>query len=238
MAIEKIELTNEDDDITLFTDDEHVTVKKVNYEFHQASNLKGVVREFTIFNDIHCYQYEKKKYVRKIRFRVNLTYLDPKPVRKFVLADSWLFITAISAIVSFMVVYMGWFSAMNLPVSLVYTAASISVSFSLIALMITLLRTQDQIFIVSRFGRIPVLELINKNPSKSSYNEFMSQLGKHIISAQHKAHLNATDHLTMELKELRRLKNEMVINENYYEQAKKRIFKNKAFKSETKAESP
>lgn len=238
MAIEKIDLTSEDEDITLFTDDEQVTVKKVNFEFHQASKLKGVVREFTIFNDIHCYQFEKKKYGRKIRFRVNLTYLDPKPVRKFVLADSWLVITAISAIVSFMVVYMGWFSAMNLPVSIVYIAASISFSFSLIALMITLLRTQDRIFIVSRFGRIPVLELINKNPGKSSFNQFMNKLGKHIISAQHKAHLNATDHLTMELTELRRLKNEMVINEKYYEQAKKRIFGNKAFKSETKVESP
>ena len=232
MPMENIDLTSQDEDITLFTDDEHVIVKKIDCEFHQRSPLKGVVREFTIFNDIHCYQYVKQKYVRKIRFRVNLTYLDPKPIRRFVMASRWMIVAAISAIVSFMVVYMGWFSTMNLPRTPVTIMASVSISFFLIALMIALLRTQDKIFIVSRFGRIPIMELINKNPDKKSFDNFMSILGKHIIRAQHQAHLSSTDHLAMELKELRRLRDEVVINDKIYERAKKRIFSNKAFKPE------
>ena len=52
--VEEIDLSQQDD-ITLFTDDEHIVVKHVNFEFVQHSKMKGEVREFTVFNDVQCF---------------------------------------------------------------------------------------------------------------------------------------------------------------------------------------
>lgn len=227
--MEQIDLTS-NEDITEFTDEEHVAVKKVNHQFQQVSKLKGIVRDFSIFNDIQCYQMVTKKHGGKHKFRINLTYLDPQPERNFILADSWLITAAISAIFSFLLVYAGWFSTMQLNQTIVFIMTSVSISFSLIAFLITLLRTHDRVVLFSRYGHVPILEFINKNPDSKAFLKFMDTLGEHILKAQKNSQLSVTGQLKFELKELRRLHEESAIPEEYYEKAKKRIFSNQAFK--------
>jgi len=231
--MERIDLSATED-ITQFTDEEQVAVKQVNHEFLQESKLKGEAREFTIFNDIQCYQSIQRKHGGKYKFRANLTYLDPKPRRDFILADNWLITTAISAILSFLLVYLLWFSQINLDRSILTIATSLFISFSLIAFLVTLLKTRDRILFYSKFGRAPVLELMNRKPDRESFKQFLDLLSSHIIKAQHSAGLSPTDSLIMELKELRRLKDETVVPESLYEQAKKKILQNKAFTGQNK----
>jgi hypothetical protein len=222
---------NTDEEITLFTDEEQVRVKKINQEFTQQSNLKGLLYRFTIFNDIHCYQHIQRKHGGKQKFRTNLTYLDPRPVRQSQLAESWLIGSAIFAIISLMLIYLNWFKDSTTPSSLAITLTILAVTLSLTSLLFGLFKAEDRIYFLSQYGRAAILELINKNPDKASFDDFMQNLSQHIISAQHKARLDSTQRLTQELKELRRLKDETVISEQKYEQAKRRIFRNKAFKS-------
>lgn len=229
--MEEIDLSASDD-ITLFTDEEQVAVDQVNRKFRQESKLKGIVREFTIFNDIQCYQTVEEKHGGKHKFRVNLTYLDPKTKRDFILAESWLITAAISAILSFLLVYVGWFSSIQINQNIILIVTALSITFCFIAFLIALLKTHDRILFYSKFGQSPVLELINKCPDKESFLEFIDIMSQHIISAQHKTQLSTTQRLTLELKELRRLKDETAIPAAVYEQAKKRIFLNKAFTSE------
>lgn len=228
--MEEIDLTAQDE-ITLFTDEEQVKVDHVNEEFHQESKLKGIIREFTVFNDSQCYQSVTRKHGGKVKFRVNLTYLDSKPRRFFTLATGWLVTAIICSILSFLLIYLGWFSEIRLNPGVVMIMTALSITLSVIALLFALLKTQDRVIYYSRFGHIPILELINNKPNRQAFSTFMDFLSAQIIQARQNSHLDTTERLTMELKELRRLKDEGVIPESHYEQAKKRIFRNQAFKS-------
>mgnify|MGYP006971713089 FL=1 len=228
--MEQIDLASHQD-ITDFSDEEQVSVNKVNHQFQQESRLKGIVREFTIFNDVQCYQRVIRKHGGKHKFRINLTYLDVKSERDFILADSWLITAAISAVFSFLIVYAGWFSQLKFSQSMLTLMAITSVSFCCIAFLIALLRTNDRIVFFSRHGHAPILEFINKNPDSQTFQEFKDTLQKQILQARKNSGLSATDQLKLELKELRRLKDETVISEALYEKAKKRILKNRAFTS-------
>lgn len=232
--MEEIDLSHQED-ITLFTDEEHVIVKKINLEFVQQSKLKGEYREFTIFNDIHCYQKVEKKHRGKQKFRVNLTYLDPMPKREFVLAESWMVIAAISAVVSFMLIYVGWFSELNVNSHIVFILTSLSVTFCLLSLLIAVLKTQDRLILFSRCGRAPILEMMHDNPDHETFQKFADSLSRHILLACQNSSVSPKERLALELKELRRLKNESVIPHAQYERAKRRIFNNKAYKSENGA---
>lgn len=229
--MDEIDLTAAED-ITLFTDEEQVEVQTVDRVFDQQSKLRGLDYQFTIFNDIQCYQQVKRKHGRKQKFRIDLSYLDPKPVLRFRLAEGWLFTTAILAVISFILIYIGWFkSAMSFQSDLLLIISIASITLTLMSLMIAILKTDNRMIFYSQFGRVPILEPLNKNPDKKSFTDFMQELSSHIISAQSKGRMDKTERLTRELKELRRLMNEEVITEQNYENAKKRIFSNKAFRN-------
>ncbi len=228
--VEEIDL-NAQEEITLFTDDEHVAVRTIDREFRQESKLKGIVREFTIFNGIQCYQKVTRKHGGKHKFRVNLACLDPEPRRIYNLADNWLIMGAIGLVLSFLLVYLGWFRTPPLQISnsLLYILTSVALSFSIIALLLALLKTRDRLVIYSKCGRAPVLELINNNPNKQQFMEFMDSLSRHILLSRRGISSSPTELLAMELKELRRLRDEHAIKEDQYESAKKRIFRNRAY---------
>jgi hypothetical protein len=231
--MEEINVTAyEDITITQFNDQEQVKVNVVDAEFHQQNKLHGDTRDFTLFNQVHCYQAVHLKHRRKYKYRVNLTYLSPKPKSKFELADGWLITACIAAVLSFMLIYIGWFSNyISIPQLYLTIAATGLVTLTILAFMMTWLKTRNYVVLVSRFGNIPLLEFLNKRPDKASFDAFLEKLGMHIVSAQHAADLNTKDRCTEELKELRRLRDEQILTSAQYELGKKRIFNNKAFKA-------
>jgi hypothetical protein len=228
--VEQIDL-NADDDITLFTDDEQVLVRTINRTFQQRSRLKGVDYEFTIFNDNQCYQKVTRRHGGKHKFRINLGCLDPQPRREYNLADSWLVFAGICAILTFLLVYAGWIR--NPPVridrSLLYILTSFSVSACVISLLLAILKTRDTLVLYSKCGRAPVLELINNNPDHKAFTDFLDDLSRRILLSRKNMSESITQMLALELKELRRLRNEGVILDSQYEAAKQRIFKHEAY---------
>ena len=228
--MEQIDL-NADDDITLFTDDEHVVVRDINLSFQQQSRLKGVSYEFTVFNDNQCYQKVTRRYGAKYKFRINLACLDPQPRREFSLADSWLVFAGICAILGLLLVYAGWIREppVRIDRSLLFGLTGFSITACLITVLFALLKTRDSLILVSKCGRAPVLELINNNPAAGSFGEFIDELSRRILQARNDMPGSMTDKLVLELKELRRLRNEGVISDAQYESAKLRIFKNEAY---------
>ncbi|MCK4709500.1 MAG: hypothetical protein KAU21_12855, partial [Gammaproteobacteria bacterium] len=185
-----------------------------------------------IFNDIQCYQVSQKKHRDKQKFRINLTYLDQKPKRDFILADGWLITAVISSILSFLLVYAGWFSNIKMSLTTISIITILTISFSFIAFLVTLLRTHDRVIFFSHYGRVPILEFINKKPDTKAFKQFIKTLRKHILQAQANSQLSVSVQLKLELKELRRLKHETVVSEAYYEKAKKLILRNKGFNAE------
>jgi len=90
----EIDLQPIEDDTTNFTDDENIPVEHINFEFEQRNKLHGIYRKFTVFNDTHCYQSIKNKHERKHKYRVDISYLDPKPFRTRVREWKWLYASA------------------------------------------------------------------------------------------------------------------------------------------------
>jgi len=211
--------------------EEELVVNHVNQQLRQESRLKGVVREFTIFNDTHLYQRVKKKHRGQNEFHINLDLVDQNPKSEFTLAYDWLMTTVISSLVTLLMVYLYWFSAMDFNSSTASIMTTLSISFSSIVFLITLLKTDHRIQLFSRYGRVPVVEFINNKPSPAVLSEFIKLLRQHIVQARKNTSLTTKEQLSMELKELRRLHNESVISLEDYEQAKKDILNNAAFKS-------
>jgi len=75
----------------------------------------------------------------------------------------------------------------------------------------------------SDHGRIPLVELFYNNPSKSSFKKFTGDLVNAIHSAKSKKNYNAQQMLAAEVSEHRRLKDEGVLSDAFYEKAKTNI---------------
>jgi hypothetical protein len=208
---DEIDLHPVNDDTTLFSDNEKIPVEHVNFEFVQTSRLRGSFRQVTVFNDTHCYQSIKDKHRRKYKYRMDLAYLDPRPFLSRRIAWKWLYASLALWLLDVALVFSGWLDTS---------------SINFLGLFI-----DDTVYFRSRFGKVRLMELINKNPDKDSFRDFINKLVMQINKSKAARDKNQGQMLTSELQELRRLKDETVIPEVSYEKAKRRIFKHEAFKA-------
>ena len=221
-----------DDDETLFTDEERVPIQKVNHQFTQTSKLKGETREYTLFNNYHFHQKVVRKYGKKTKHRIDLTFLDPKPYRRLHIASGWLITSGILGVLGLLSVYVGWFRPDATPNSTLAISASVLISLSVISLLVGIYKCEDRMVFFSKYGRMPLLSLIKNNPNRRAFRDSVKLISRAIVSAQHAAGLERVHQLKKELKELRRLHNEQVLDEKSYERAKQRIFSDPAFSSQ------
>jgi hypothetical protein len=89
--------------------------------------------------------------------------------------------------------------------------------------------SRDRVFFRSQYGKIKLIELINKNPDNESFRSFINKFIMQIKKSKTAKNQNQNKFLSRELQELRRLKDETVIPVNSYEKAKKLIFRHEAF---------
>ena len=224
----EIDLQPVDDDSTLFSDNEKIPVEHVNFEFEQTNKLRGIYRQMTIFNDTHCYQSIKNKHKRKYKYRLNLAYLDPRPFRDRHIAWRWLYAGLALLGVDAALIFSGWMNSGSMITLGLFIAAT---AVALMALMAFFYFTHDTVYFRSQFGKIKLMELINNNPDNDSFRAFINQLVMQINKSKTDSNKNNSQLLTSELQQLRRLKDETVISEEVYENAKLRIFKHDAFKT-------
>ena len=221
------------DEITMFTDEEHVVLNKVDFEFEQKNKVRGIYRKITIFNGNHCYQSIKDKHQRKYKYRVDLAYLDPKPSRVHNIAWRWLYIAAGLGAFTAITGLVGWFTdwLVSSP-GLYFTGVVIGLaSLTLIALLLFAHLSYDKVLFKTHFSGIQLIELINKYPNKDDFREFVGKFIVQIKKAKVKKSYTTSRFLAMELKELRRLRDETVITQQQYDEAKKLIFSHESFKA-------
>jgi hypothetical protein len=225
---DEIELQPIDDDSTLFSDNEQIPVEHVNFEFEQINKLRGIYRQITVFNDTHCYQSIKNKHQRKYKYRLNLVYLDPRPFRSRHIAWRWLHGSLALWGVDTALVFSGLLEGASV------IALGLFICSTAVALM-TLLAffyfTHDTVYFRSQFGKIRLMELINNNPDKEKFQDFVNKLVIQINKSKTDSGKDNSQLLAQELQQLRRLKDETVIDEDAYEGAKKLIFRHDAFKA-------
>jgi hypothetical protein len=226
----EIELESSEE-TTWFSDDEKVAIEKINLEFVQPNKVRGAYRKITIFNDHHCYQSIKNKHQRKYKYRVDLSFLDPRPFREKKVAWNWLYGSIGLAIISFSMMYLGWFSDLFKPSTYYATSLIVVVSAMLISLLLFAHNSYDRVIFRSQYGGVKMIEVLNKCPNKNIFRKFISQFMMQVKNEKAKRNYSQSKFLTRELQEIRRLMNEEVISEQQYEFGKARILKHPAFQS-------
>jgi len=222
----EIDLEPFEDDTTNFTDDENIPVEHVNFEFEQRNKLHGIYRKITIFNDTHCYQSIKNKHQRKHKYRIDIGYLDPRPFRIRVREWKWLYASIALFGLDLALIFTGWLDGS----SIAYLGLFIGVLVvSIMSLLAFFYYSRDRVFFRSQYGKIKLIELINRNPDVESFRSFINKFVMQINKAKTAKNLSQNKFLARELQELRRLKDETVIPNDSYEKAKKLIFSHKAF---------
>jgi hypothetical protein len=229
--MENIEIDLEsNDETTWFSDDEKVTIDHVNFEFDQSNKIRGISRKITIFNDHHCYQSIKNKHKRKYKYRVDLSFLDPHPLRERKVAWSWLYGSFGLTLISMIMIYIGWFSGWVTPSAYFGISLVVVISAILISLLLFVHNSYDKIIFRSQYGHVKFIEMINKYPDNRSFRKFIARFMLQVKNEKANKNYSQSKFLTRELQELRRLKNEEVISEEEYESGKTAIFKHSSFK--------
>jgi hypothetical protein len=223
----EIDLKPVEDDTTEFSDNEHIPVEHVNFEFEQSNKLQGMLRQLTIFNDTQCYQSIKHKHRRKYKFRLDLAYLDPRPFRVRQIVWKWLYASLALWALDALLVFAGWFDTTSVTFLGIITAITVAAS---ITLLVFFYLSHDTVYFRSQFGKIRLLELAYNNPDKDSFHQFINKIVVQINKSKTAKNMNQGQFLTSELKELRRLKDETIVPDESYEKAKRLIFRHEAFK--------
>lgn len=216
----------EDDHTTNFSDNEKIPVEHVNFEFEQANKLQGISRKITVFNDTHCYQSIKNKHQRKYKYRIDLAFLDPRPFRVRTVPWKWLYLSLTLWVLDLVLVFTGWIKTSSVVFLGLFVAVTVAALMTLLAFFY---KSRDRVFFRTQYGKIKLVEMINKNPDRESFRSFIGKFVMQINKCKTAKGLNQTKFLARELRELRRLKDETVIPSASYEKAKKLIFKHKAF---------
>ncbi|MDH3634795.1 MAG: hypothetical protein OES20_08830 [Gammaproteobacteria bacterium] len=216
----------EDDTTTNFSDNEQIPVEHINFEFEQLSKPHGIHRQFTIFNDTHCYQSVKIKHQRKYKFRIDLAYLDPRPFRIRIKPWKWLYASLALLGLDVALILTGWLDTSSINFFGIFTAVTVVAVMCLLAFFYY---SRDKVIFRSQYGRIKLVELINKNPDNARFRSFVNKFVVQINKSKTAKGLNQSKLLALELRELRRLKDEAIVPEVSYEKAKQVIFKHEAF---------
>ena len=216
------------DDTTNFSDNENIPVEHINFEFEQTGKLHGNYRKLTIFNDTHCYQSIKDKHQRKHKYRIDIAYLDPRPFRTRVVAWNWLYASLALIGLDIVLIFAGWLDTSSVNFLGLFLGVLV---VAVICLLAFFYYSRDKVFFRSQYGKIKLVELINKTPDSDSFRSFITKFVMQIKKSKTAKNINQHKFLTRELQELRRLKDETVIPIDSYEKAKKLIFKHEAFSS-------
>ena len=196
----EIDLKPVEDD-TNFSDNEQIPVEHINFEFEQSDKLHGIQRKLTIFNDTHCYQSVKIKHQRKYKYRIDISYLDPRPFRHRVVAWKWLY-ASIGLLGLDVVLAIGGFldtssvNSLGLFIGILVISAMLLLAF--------LYKSNDQVYFRSQYGHIKLVDLINKNPDSDQFKSFLNKFVMQIKKSKTAKGFTQNKFLSRELQELRK----------------------------------
>lgn len=226
--MEKIILST-DEDITDFTDQEQVRVQVIDMELKQSCWYSGEQRMYTIFNGSQCYQRVRLSPSNKKKHRVNLGYLSESAEHHVKYAYGW-FRLAMAMFILAVVLIFGDFIAIGQYGLILDSLAVFGMLIAGMSLLTGLLKSYNRVIFYSRYGKVPLLELIYQAPGKKKYNEFVDGLKQKIVTTNRVNRSSKKEYLSRELNELRRLKNECVITPTDFNKALHRIVNHSAYK--------
>ena len=142
------------------------------------------------------------------------------------MAWKWLYASLALWLLDIVLVFTGWLETSSVNFLGLFIGMTVA---ALMTLMAFFYYSRDTVFFRTQYGKIKLVEIINKNPDADSFRSFITKFVMQINKCKTAKGLNQNKFLARELQELRRLKDETVIPNGSYEKAKRLIFKHEAF---------
>lgn len=196
--------------------------KKPNSSLHQESNARGEKRLFEIYNDKFI-KVTTNNIINNKSYHLNLSMLAPWPVRHRDVSWQWLLAVLYFSLTTFAyTAYLFYFQESSkleklLPFIVIFLLLSLG------SFLMFLYRSPNVIEFKTRYGNCVVLSLLYNNPNKKIFKEFIEEIKLRSLSASQVIKIDKNQMLDIEMNELKRMRNEGVISEHHYADAKARI---------------
>ena len=198
--------------------------KTANSNLYQESSARGEKRVFEIYNHKFI-KVNTNNLMNDHSYHLNLSMLSPWPVRHRKISWQWLlavfyFSLATIAYTSY-VFYFQESSKLEklLPFIVVFLLLSLG------SFLKFLYQSANVMEFKSRYGNCVVLSLLYNNPNRKVFKEFVEEIKLRSLTASQAVTIDKNQMLSIEMNELRRLRNEGVITQHDYADAKTRIIK-------------
>lgn len=196
--------------------------KKPNSSLHQESNARGEKRLFEIYNDKFI-KVTTNNIISNKSYHLNLSMLAPWPVRHRDISWQWLLAVLYFSLTTFSyTAYLFYFQESSkleklLPFIVIFLLLSLG------SFLMFLYRSPNVIEFKTRYGNCVVLSLLYNNPNKKIFKEFIEEIKLRSLSASQVIKIDKNQMLDIEMNELKRMRNEGVISQHHYADAKARI---------------
>lgn len=218
------------------TFDERMNYRGLSREFVQENRLRGIRRSFQLYKDSHIFQmFDWYRDKVKTKYRVSLTCLKPKPEHVVKLEWKWVTTAIATAIWSMLLIYAGYFTDITTLVKdieplHIISAGVLMGTISVISLMLFMYYKQDKYVFHSFQADVPLISLDTDKPDPYTFDQLKTSITNAI--AKSSMYKDTQELLIIELKELRRLRDEGIVAVSTYESARQIIFSHQEYQSE------
>lgn len=217
------------------TFDERLNYRGLSEEFVQENTLRGIRRTFQLYKDAYIFQglewYRDKE---NKKYRLNLSCLKSKPEHIVKLQWKWVSSAIATAIWSIILIYVGYFTDVSSLVNDLEPVHMISCgvlmgTITVISLLLFLHYREDKFVFRGFQSDLVLIELDNNKPDTHNFERLLQSIRKAIEKSTH--YTDTQEQLVIELKELRRLRDEGVISTQDYETSRQLIFSHREYKA-------
>ena len=196
--------------------------RRINTVLTQQSRSMGQLRRIEIYNDKFVKIADQDLFGRR-SYHLNLSMLEPWPVRQRRIAWRWLLGLVYFALTTLVFGYYLWQQQDPQTINRLLPFIITFILLSCGALILFIYYSPNVTEFRSRYGGCPLLRLLYNKPDSDSFRHFVAELRTRILAASHAITFDKKEMLAIELKELRRLSDEGVIAQDDYRRARQRI---------------
>lgn len=198
--------------------------KTHNSSLNQESNARGEKRLFEIYNDKFI-KVTRSNIISNSSYHLNLSMLAPWPIRHRTFSWPWLLAVLYFSVATLAyTAYIFYFQESG-KLERLLPFVVIFLLLSLAAFLMFLYQSPNVIEFKSRYGNCGVLSLLYNKPNKKEFTAFIEEIKLRSLSASQVVTIDKSQMLSIEMDELRRLRNEGIITQQNYADAKARIIK-------------
>jgi hypothetical protein len=221
IAVEE-EITLESGEVDLRPDESGL--RRITKELSQHHSKKNLKKLFRIY-DKKILGVGEITGKRKRKYLVHLALLNPRPKRSFNINKTLFYFLLVFALLFCLTLFLKIHGLEILHDTYTYAAIGLFAGISFLLLYKIVKSTRNSLIFYTAHGRIPLVEILSRNPDRVHYKEFISELKKDISRFRKDERYAGQGLLSAELNEHRRLLESGIISNKEYERAKKNIFR-------------